>query len=65
MFIYIGASLFLETAAWNKGLTWTFLVSTASTWKLDPSQKFSSILRIMGCACQTVVHIGPWSHSCC
>ena len=28
MFVYIGASLFLETAAWGKGLTWTFLVGT-------------------------------------
>ena len=30
VFVYIGASLFLETAAWGKGLTWTFLVGLAS-----------------------------------
>lgn len=26
----IGASLFLETAAWSQGLTWTFLVNSVS-----------------------------------
>lgn len=26
MFVYIGASVFLQTAAWGKGLTWSFLV---------------------------------------
>lgn len=28
VFVYIGASVFLQTAAWGKGLTWTFLVRT-------------------------------------
>ena len=29
VFVYIGASVFLQTAAWGKGLTWTFLVLPA------------------------------------
>lgn len=61
VFVYIGASVFLQTAAWGKGLTWSFLVRPDAP--LLPLRPCNLMLAYITCIQPTlyslsVAHIG-------